>query len=116
MKKQLGAYLSGLIQFSLILVGIIPSNILRKLIYMYIYRMRIGKHSNIHMGARIRYPSRISIGKNTIIGDHVILDGRKGLQIRDDVNIGTCVWIWTLQKNIRNRLLSPIGGKVAIKD
>lgn len=116
MKKQLKAYLNGLIQFSLIIVGIIPSNILRKLIYKYIYQIQIGKHSNIHMGARIRYPSRISIGNNTIIGDHTILDGRRGLQIGNNVNISTGVWIWTLQHDLQDSYFSPIGGPVSIED
>ena len=58
--------------------------------------MQIGMRSNIHMGARIRKPSKIVIGDNTIVGDHAILGGRKGLYIGNNVNISTGVWIWTL--------------------
>jgi len=106
----------GLTQFLLIITGFIPSNIFRKLIYKYIFFMKIGKNSTIHHGAKIRSPWKIKIGNNTIIGDAAILDGRRGITIGDNVNFSTGVWIWTLQHDLNSPKFETEGGPVVIED
>ena len=115
-KIGVSQFFNGLIQFILILTGYIPSGILRKLIYKYIFRMKIGSYSRIHHGAKLRAPWNISIGKNTIIGDNAILDGRNGLVIGDNVNFSTGVWVWTMQHDMNSKEFKASGGPVVIED
>jgi acetyltransferase-like isoleucine patch superfamily enzyme len=77
-------------------IGHIPSHIIRKMFYR-LYGMKIGKNSYIYSGAEIRSPNKIRIGNNVIVGHRVILDGRNGILIEDNVNIIIGVWIWTMQ-------------------
>ena len=113
---KLRDFICGFIQYSLIIVGYIPSNHIRKALYKYLFRMKIGKNSNIHYGAKIRAPWNISIGNNTIIGDGSILDGRRGLKIGNNVNFSTGVWIWTLQHDLNSPDFNVEGGPVIIED
>jgi acetyltransferase-like isoleucine patch superfamily enzyme len=47
-------------------------------------------------------PWRLRIGKNSVIGDHAILDARAGITIGDNVNISTNVAIWTGQHDYQS--------------
>lgn len=78
--------------------------------------MKIGRYSTIRHGAKIRAPWKIEIGKNTIIGDGAILDGRRGLKIGDNVNFSTGVWVWTLQHDLNSPDFDVEGGPVLIDD
>jgi maltose O-acetyltransferase len=50
--------------------------------------MKIGKGVMIHMGVKIWSPRRIIIGDYSIINSRTILDGRMGLTIGRNVDIG----------------------------
>lgn len=79
-----------------------PSHNFRDLIYTYALRMKKDKKTIIYYGCEFRSPWNIQIGRGTIIGDHCILDGRNGIEIGENVNFSTGVWIWTLQHDHRS--------------
>lgn len=78
------------------LVGAFPSHHVRRFFYR-LAGVKIGKGSSIHMGARFYMPKGISIGMDSIIGEHVVLDGRAPLYIGNHVDIATDVMIYNAQ-------------------
>lgn len=76
--------------------GHIPSHLLRRFVYR-IYGIKIGSGSAIHMGAVFYYPPNIKIGKDTIIGENAVLDGRAPLNIGNHVDIASEVMIYNSQ-------------------
>ena len=103
-------------------VGFMPFHFLRKFFYR-LAGMKIGSKSTIHMMARIYDPRHIKIGRGTLVGEKVTLDGRKqtpnsqgGLEIGDHVDIASEVMIWTSQHDLSDIHMTPIEKKVIIKD
>ena len=117
-KNKIILAVSGFFRYQLILVGKIPSHFIRMFLYRYIFGMKIAKNAVIYGGAEIRSPWNISIGKGTIIGDESKLDGRNGLEIGENVNLSTGVWIWTDEhdKDDPNFACNNKGGKVIIEN
>jgi acetyltransferase-like isoleucine patch superfamily enzyme len=89
-------YLSGLKFLILLITGHIPSHFIRCFIYR-IFGLTIGNNSHIYGRAEIRSPHLVTIRKNSMIGHDAILDGRGGLDIGNNVNISSGVWIWTAE-------------------
>ncbi len=58
--------------------------------------------ATIYWGAEIRDHYKLKIGRGTIIGDHVILDARNGIEIGDNSNFYINVHIWTEQHDHRD--------------
>jgi len=87
--------------FILHIVGFIPSHHLRRLFYR-LGGIRIGCGSTIHMGARFYNPWGIKIGKDSIIGEGIVLDGRDKLTIGDHVDIASEVMIYNSEHNINS--------------
>lgn len=83
--------------FLLYLAGYIPSHTIRKFIYR-VAGMAID--GTIHMWARFYDPKNITIGKDTIVGDHAFLDGRDKLTIGDHVDIASGVMIYNSQHDL----------------
>ncbi|MDE6273349.1 MAG: acyltransferase [Muribaculaceae bacterium] len=112
-------YLDGLTRYFDIQTGMIPSHNIRRFLYKYIFRVNIAKGAVIYYGTEIRNHSKLSIGRNTIIGDKAILDARNGIEIGDNVNFSTGVQIWTQQHAHRDpwfRCLSSPEYRVRIGD
>lgn len=99
----------------LMLVGLIPFHLLRLLFYR-LDGMKIGQGSRIHMFARFYLPEGITVGDDTIIGDHAFLDGRAPLKIGNHVNIASQVLIYNSQHNIDSEDFGPVDGPVTIED
>lgn len=99
-------------------VGVIPFHLIRMLIYKYIFHISIGKRVVIYYGLETRSPWNIRIGDGTIIGDKTILDARFGIDIGENVNFSTGVWIWTQQHDVNSSIFATGGksGTVIIKD
>jgi len=97
-------------------IGFVPSHRLRRLLYRRVLHMSIADTAIIYGGAEIRDGWNITIGENTSIGHHAILDGRDGLTIGDNVNLSTGVWIWTLQHDPQSPTFAVEGGPVVIED
>lgn len=133
MKDRLGKELSGkeimekiinrigniLLEFWLMnlhyVVGYTPSHHFRRFFYR-LSGIKIGKGSTIHMEARFYDPRNIEIGKDSIIGEKVILDGRAKLIIGDHVDIATEVLIYNSKHDINSSDFHPINEKVIIED
>lgn len=91
-------------EFSLMflhIVGIIPSHHFRRLVYR-AAGMKIGRGSTIHMAAKFFDPVNIQIGKDTIIGEGVVLDGRDKLLIGNHVDIASEVMVYNAEHDIHS--------------
>lgn len=100
------------------IVGYIPCHIVRNFIYRYIFWMSIGTKAVIYYGLEARSPWNIKIGDGSIVGDKAVLDARYGIEIGENVNISTGVWMWTLQHDIHSSSFSSegTGRKIVIGD
>jgi acetyltransferase-like isoleucine patch superfamily enzyme len=94
----------------------IPSYFIRKMIYRHIYRMKIGRHTNIQMGVRVYAPWKISIGNNCSIGHNSLLDGRRGIRIGNNVDLAGYVRIFTLGHDLNDPSYKTMGKPVTIED
>lgn len=95
--------------------GLVPSHFFRLLIYK-LGGLKIGKGSKIHIGARFFYPANITIGKGSIIGDNIFLDGRDKLSIGNHVDIASSVMIYNSEHDINSEDFHAINGPVHIGD
>ena len=92
-----------------------PSNSFRKLFYWFA-GMKIGKGSVVHMWANFFDPSGITIGEDTIIGDHVFLDGRASLTIGNHTDIASSVMIYNSEHDLEKEDFSTKTEPVTIGD
>lgn len=82
-------------------VSHIPSHTFRKIIYL-LAGVRMGRGSVIHMWANFFDPTGVTIGKDTIIGDHAFLDGRAPLIIGDHVDIASSVMVYNSEHDLES--------------
>jgi maltose O-acetyltransferase len=78
--------------------------------------MQLSAGSSIHWRAEFYAPEGITIGAGTTIGDTAFLDGRSGLSIGDNVNLGSHVSIYTRQHDVDSPDFAEIGAPVVIED
>ena len=97
------------------IAGLVPSHIFRRFFYR-LAGIRMGKGSAIHTGAKFYNPINISIGKDTIIGENCVLDGRDKLIIGDHVDIASEVMCYNSQHNINSEDFEAISKPVRIED
>lgn len=96
MKTQLFFTITGYARLLMYQTGFFPSHCIRHFIYKYIFLIDKSKDSIIYYGAYIRGGENLHIGRGCIIGDRCQLDARcGGIFMGEDVNIGTCVSLWT---------------------
>ncbi|MCI8950955.1 MAG: acyltransferase [Lachnospiraceae bacterium] len=98
----------------MIRVSKIPSHIIRNTIYKHIFKMKLGKETVIYGGVLFRSPSKISIGKGTVIGDRCELDGRGGLFIGEHCNLSSEAHIWTAQHDSQGEYFDYVKSPVVI--
>ena len=96
-------------------VGNIPSHLLRRLFYR-LAGMKIGKGSSIHMWANFFQPSHIVIGDDSVLGDHIFLDGRAPLTIGNHVDIASQVLIYNSEHDINSEDFHATEEPVTIED
>ena len=96
-------------------IGHFPSHSVRNLKYR-IFGIKIGKGSTIHMWASFFDPKNITIGEDTIIGDHAFLDGRDKLTIGNHVDIASSVMIYNSEHDLGKVDFSAILAPVEIGD
>lgn len=116
--KGINRFYNILLDFELMLlrwVGHIPIHFKRKFCYQ-LAGIKIGKGSVIHMWANFYQPNNISIGQDTIIGDHVFLDGRAKLIIGNHVDIASQVLIYNSEHDINSDDFGASFGEVKIED
>ncbi|MCL4382522.1 MAG: acyltransferase [Patescibacteria group bacterium] len=97
------------------LIGHVPLHFVRRWVYK-LAGVKIGKGSIIHMWANFFDPKGVTIGEDTIIGDHVFLDGRAPLSIGDHVDIASQVLIYNAKHNIHSPDFEAISAPVTIAD
>ncbi len=81
--------------------GHIPLHTIRKIVYRFA-GVRIGKGSTIHMWANFYDPRNIEIGRDSLIGDHVFLDGRSNIKIGNHVDIASSVMIFNSEHDLNS--------------
>lgn len=96
-------------------VGYVPVRFVRHF-FCELAGLKIGQGSTIHMWARFYDPKNITIGEDTIIGDHAFLDGRDKLKIGDHVDIASQVLIYNSQHDIDSEDFHAIDAPVEIED
>jgi len=96
-------------------VGYVPSHTFRKLIYSF-SGIKLPFDSTIHMWANFYNPTGISIGHDTIIGDHAFLDGRAPLTIGNHVGLASQVLIYNDEHDIHSPKYGNSFGPVTIGD
>jgi acetyltransferase-like isoleucine patch superfamily enzyme len=101
--------------FFLVCAGHIPIHTFRWFVYN-LSGMQLPFDSHIHMWARFFYPANISIGHDTIIGDHAFLDGRDKLVIGNHVDIASEVMIYNSEHDISSEDFGAIIDRVEIED
>ena len=96
-------------------VGFIPLHFVRKFFYL-ISGVKMPWDSTIHIGANFFNPSNISIGHDTIVGDHCFMDGRAPLKIGNHVGIASQVLIYNDEHDINSPDYGNSFGPVEIGD
>jgi acetyltransferase-like isoleucine patch superfamily enzyme len=114
-KNRISSVYSEAVVYKLHLVGCIPFHHFRRFCYR-LAGVRIGKGSTMHMGTVFYNPRHIVIGKDTIIGEKAVLDGRAQLIIGDHVDIASEVMIYNSQHNVHSEDFSAIEKPVHIED
>ena len=101
--------------FCLHVIGHVPSHHVRRFFYR-LAGMTIREGATIHVGARFYNPANIIIGKDTIVGEGAVLDGREKLVIGDHVDIASEVMIYNSQHDIHSDDFHAISERVMIDD
>jgi len=96
-------------------VGYIPIHTVRKIFYL-ISGIDMPFDSTIHYGANFFQPSNITIGHDTVIGDHCFLDGRAPLTIGHHVGIASQVLIYNDEHDLNSPDYGNSFGPVEIGD
>ena len=96
-------------------VGYIPSHIIRLFAYQ-LAGIKIGYGSRIHMGVNFFNPCGVTVGNDTIIGNHCFLDGRESLKIGNHTDIASQVLIYNSEHNIYSPSFEATEEPVTIAD
>jgi acetyltransferase-like isoleucine patch superfamily enzyme len=80
-----------------------------------VIRIRLGKKSAVHMGCFFTGRA-ISIGNNTVINRNCFLDGRKGIEIGNNVSLSPETCLISLSHDPSSPDFSTTGEKVVIED
>lgn len=97
-------------------IGRVPSHTARLWLYRGVLKVAIGTRSSVHRGCRFYLPSAVRIGSNSVINRDVLLDGRMGLAIGDNVSISEGVAIFTLEHDPNSAAFDSRGAAVQIED
>jgi maltose O-acetyltransferase len=116
MKETLYPWFYWLAIFGVNFNGRIGIHSIRHPLYRRLYKIGLPKDSIIYCGCRFFDPWGVKLGNHSIVGDHAFLDGRRGLTIGNNVNIGSEVRIYTLEHDPDSPSFATKGGPVVIKD
>lgn len=104
-----------LLTFLLMVVGYIPLHSVRNTLYR-VAGVSIGRGSTIHMGAKFYDTGRITIGRDTLIGEGATLDGRDRLIIGDHVDIASEVMLYNAEHDVHDPEFKAISGPIVIEN
>lgn len=108
-------YLSGAWMFVTEIIMKIPCYLVRHA-WLHLFLKSMGTGNAIKRHVEIRIPRRIVIGNNNTINHNVLLDGRGGLTIGNNVDIAQDVYIWTEQHDYNSDDYAGITKPVVIED
>lgn len=108
----LNAYLYGWVRYNTLLAGYVPSYRFRRLLYRYVFAMRLTRQTVIFGGCEFRSPWNITIGRS-VISANCILDGRGKIHIDDDVVFGSGVHVWTEEHGVNDPLFRVLKSNIA---
>jgi maltose O-acetyltransferase len=116
--KGVNRFFNYILDFELMVlrwVSHVPSHIFRKLFYQ-LAGMKIGRGSTVHMWANFFDLGGIVIGQDSIVGDHVFLDGRATIKIGNHVDIASQVLIYNSEHDLEKEDFSAKLEPVEIDD
>jgi len=96
------------------ITGVIPSHSLRLFFYRRVFHVVSGEATSIHRHCRFYRPGGVSIGAHSVINRGVLLDGRSGLQIGDNVSISEGSQLLTLEHDPNSPSFAWRGAPVVI--
>jgi maltose O-acetyltransferase len=117
-QKVINRFSSYVMDFELMVlrwVSHVPSHLFRRSFYQ-LSGMKIGKGSTVHMWANFFDPSGISIGEDTIVGDHAFLDGRAPLLIGSHTDIASSVMVYNSEHDLEKEDFAARTESVQIGD
>ncbi|MCL5439118.1 MAG: acyltransferase [Patescibacteria group bacterium] len=117
-EKMANRFFTILKEFEVVIlhcVGYIPFHHVRRFFYR-LAGVKIGEGSAIHMGTRFYDPRSIQIGKDTIIGEGAVLDGRDKIFIGNHVDIASEVMIYNSEHDLDNADFISVSAPVMIED
>lgn len=118
MKKIINRVKNYFLDFELMLLrwtGSIPFHSIRNIIYI-LAGVKLNRNSRIHMGARFYQPKGIEIGEDSILGEHIFLDGRSKLKIGNHVDIASEVMIYNSEHDLESDIFKAREEPVEIGD
>lgn len=98
------------------IIGAIPSHSVRLLFYRRVFSVEIGEATSVHRHCRFYRAAGVSIGAHSVINRDVLLDGRMGLHIGDNVSISEGSQILTLEHDPNSPSFNYRGAPVVIGD
>jgi acetyltransferase-like isoleucine patch superfamily enzyme len=110
------AFVEDFQEYSAEIVGHVPIHALRTGWYRHVCRMQVGENSHIHRQCRMYHPFKIVIGSHSVINYGVLLDGRRGLHIGNNVSISEGTAVLTLEHDVDDAGFGLRGGQVTIED
>lgn len=114
--RLLRSWRGGWAWFGLVYIGKLPGHTIRRSLYRWLYGFSYPATSVLYGGAEIRNCQALKIGEYCIIGHNAILDARRGIELGNNVNLSTGVWIWTEQHDPNDPAFGIVGGKVIVGD
>ena len=113
--RRFGAYGEDFLLLWLSFVSIVPLHWFRRLFFR-LAGVKLTSSSTVHIGARFYHPAGVTIGEDTIIGDHAVLDGRAPLSIGHHVDIASEVMFYNSEHDINAPDFGPIEEPIKIED
>lgn len=113
--RRINAVTLEFIVMKLYFVGYVPSHHFRRFFYR-LAGMKIGKGSAVHTGARFYDSRNIEIGRDSIIGEGAVLDGRDKLVIGNHVDIASEVMIYNSEHDVQSSDFEAVTSPVIIED
>ena len=94
------------------IITFLPNHFLRTLYLKYIMRIKVGKSSFIHMGAR--FEGNITIGNNSVIGRKCVLMGE--ITIKNNVSITAESYLFSTSHVLNSSTFSSFSKPIVIED
>lgn len=119
MRKVINRIKTICLEFDVMILHFVSDCVIFHSVRRFFYRlegMKIGKGSSLHMRTRFYNPKNIKIGKDSIVGEGSVLDGRDNLTIGNHVAIASEVMIYNSEHNIKDANFKAIRAPVIIQD